>query len=384
MQLTVRPPTEHSVGLLALFGLALTAAHHSPTEALTLDEPTVQLRWLDYQERQDGLDRIKVEAWSTRAVINFNDSWGVQAYSVVDTISGASPVYYASPQAFASVTDKRKAHDLRLVHVTGQYRIAIGENSSRENDYTSQGRVVQLSRSSADQNMTLDMGVSQSKDLVSPVNKAVRAAPKNSDEQLLGVRWNASPVDALQFQWTRASLKGYLSDPYKFLDQRPDQRIQSTLLFRWNHHIREQDSTIRWTTRGVHDTWGAHSLMSQIDWSTPLAPSWRITPSVRYYTQNAARFFSNPDPKSPLTPNIPRDFVFGQSALSMDQRLSAFGAITLGFQIDKTINKKNQINLRLDSYKQRGQWSAMQSGTEGVADFKAKFIQLGWTHFLDR
>jgi hypothetical protein len=82
--------------------------------------------------------------------------------------------------------------------------------------------------------------------------------------------------------------------------------------------------------------------------------------------------------------NIPTDFVFGRSALSFDQRLSAFGALTLGLQLDWTLNPKNQINLRLDSYRQRGAWSAMQSGTQGIADFNAHFVQVGWSHFWNR
>lgn len=370
--------------LWALMGLALLAAQHTQVQAVALDEPSLQVKWLDYQERQEGLDRMGVKAWAARASFNLNDAWGLQAYTVVDAISGASPVYYASPSAFASVTDRRKASDLRLVHVRGPYKWAVGASASKENDYTASGKQVQVSRSSDDQNTTWDFGWSASRDRVSPVNKVVQSAPKHSDEQLLGVRWNASQVDALQLQWTRSALSGYLSDPYKFLDNRPDQRTQSSLMFRWSRHFPDKDSTLRWTTRGVHDTWGAHSWMSQADWSLPLSTGWRITPSVRYYTQKQARFFSAPMADAPLMPHIPDDFVFGSSALSMDQRLSAFGALTLGMQLDWTINPQNQINLRFDAYRQRGAWATLQTGTRGMADFNAHFVQVGWSYFWGR
>lgn len=368
---------------MALLGLSLALAHPE-TVAVALDEPSLQLKWLDYQERQDGQERMAVKAWAARASINLDESWGLQAYSVVDAISGASPAYYASPDAFAPVTDRRKASDLRLVHLHGPYRFTLGSSTSKENDYNSNSKLIQISRSSEDQNITWDLGLSNTQDQINPANKVVTGARKQGNEHLVGVRWNASQVDALQLQWTRSAFEGYLSDPYKFLDQRPNHRTQSTVLFRWNHHVQSKDSTLRWTLRGVNDTWGAHSVMTQAEWSMPLVPGWRLTPSVRYYTQKQARFFSAPDATNPLVPNIPRDFEFGRSDLSMDQRLSAFGAVTLGMQVDWTVNPKNQINLKLDTYRQRGAWSALQSGTRGMADFNAHFVQLGWTHFWDR
>jgi hypothetical protein len=371
-------------GLLALLGLSLLATAHPTGQAMSLDEPSAQIKWLDYQERQDGADRMAVKAWAARASLNFNESWGVQAYSVVDAISGASPVYYASPLAFAKVTDKRKASDLRLLHVRGLYRMALGASTSRENDYNSDGKTLQFSRASDDQNTTWDFGWSETRDRVSPVNKVVSSASKRGSEQLVGIRWNASPADALQLQWTRSDFRGYLSDPYKFLDQRPTQRTQSSVMFRWNRHMPASDSTLRWSARGVHDTWAAHSFMTQAEWAMPLTSAWRMTPSVRYYTQQQARFFSAPQASQPLTPNIPSDFVFGRSDLSFDQRLSAFGALTLGLQLDWTVTPKNQLNLRVDAYRQRGAWSAFHSGTRGMADFNAHFVQVGWTHFWDR
>ena len=376
-------PNRRQADLLALLGMSL-ALVHTQAQAVALDEPSLQLKWLDYQERQDGQDRMAVKAWATRATLNFNESWGLQVYSVVDAISGASPVYYTSPEAFAPVTDRRKASDLRVLHVQGPYRFALGASSSKENDYISDTQLLQISRSSEDQNTTWDVGLSKTQDQINPANKVVTGARKEGTEHLLGVRWNASQVDALQLQWTRSAYEGYLSDPYKFLDQRPKHRTQSTVLFRWNHHVQAKDSTLRWTLRGVNDTWGAHSVMTQAEWAMPLVPGWRLTPSVRYYTQKQARFFSAPDAAKPLTPNIPVDFVFGRSDLSMDQRLSAFGAVTLGMQLDWSVNTKNQINLRLDTYRQRGAWSALQSGTRGLADFNAHFVQLGWTHFWGR
>lgn len=369
--------------MLALLGLSLAVANPQ-AQAQALDEPSIQLKWMDYQERQDGQDRMAVGARAARASVNLNDSWGLQAYWVVDAISGASPVYYASPAAFASVTDRRQASDLRVLHVRGAYRLSLGASTSKENDYTSDSKMLNISRSSADQNTTWDLGLSDTRDLVNPVNKVVTDARKRGLEHLVGLRWNASPVDALQLQWTRSAYKGYLSDPYKFLDQRPEKRTQSTVLFRWNHHVEDKDSTLRWTVRGVNDTWGAHSFMTQAEWSMPLRPGWRLTPSVRYYTQKQARFFSAPNAANPLMPNIPADFRFGQSDLSMDQRLSAFGALTLGLQLDWALNPKNQVNLKLDTYRQRGAWSALQSGTKGMADFNAHFVQLGWTHYWNR
>ena len=57
--------------------------------------------------------------------------------------------------------------------------------------------------------------------------------------------------------------------------------------------------------------------------------------------------------------------------------MSAFGAITMGLKVSKQLNPDWLIDLKYETYEQRGDWCLSGKGDSGLADFSARSIQVG-------
>jgi hypothetical protein len=164
------------------------------------------------------------------------------------------------------------------------------------------------------------------------------------------------------------------------LDNRPRERNQNTLLARWNHYHEGSGGTTRLSYRYYTDTFGIRAHTLGAEYVQPLADGWRITPSVRYYTQRAASFYFDPVYDATLGAPFPPGYVFGGTQFSSaDQRLSGFGAVTLGIKVAKEISRYWTVDLKVEAYQQRGAWRAFDSGSPGLDAMRARSIQLGLT-----
>jgi len=375
------PPVLISQGWLAGVAAAVAMALPQAADAQGLQAPTqaeISWRWMDYREHQDDQDRMRVMARSAHLRSPLGEQWSVDAYAVVDAISGASPYYYATPSAFVEVKDKRRAADVRLSHHQSRERWTFGASRSNEADYDSEALMLQWSVADELQNLVFDIGVSATRDRINPVNKKVFGQRKRVDEALVGLTWVVSPVDLVQMQMTRSLGRGYYSDPYKFLDERPGGRRVTGYQIKWNHHQADK-ATWRTGLRHLRDDWGVRTWGMQLERASRMG-AWRLTPGVRYHVQSAAYFFQPPDPLVPDVPNFPANFVWGRSLSSFDQRLSGFGAVTGSLKVDYLVSAKAEIHLRVDHYRQRSVWAGPFQGTAAIPDFSANTVQLGWTY----
>jgi hypothetical protein len=110
---------------------------------------------------------------------------------------------------------------------------------------------------------------------------------------------------------------GYLSNPYKvvevafidptqqfsgpdvydaqlmaLLEQRPDIRNQGTLNLRYVQHIEATDAALHLNYRYFQDDWGIKAHTFEAEWAQPLGSGWTVTPKLRYYSQDAADFYT--------------------------------------------------------------------------------------------
>jgi Protein of unknown function (DUF3570) len=92
------------------------------------------------------------------------------------------------------------------------------------------------------------------------------------------------------------------------------------------------------------------------------------------YTQSAARFYQPADPSSePFPPNPPA----GAEHFTQDQRLSAFGARTVGLKLARQFGADWLADVKIERYSQRGAWRWFGSGSSDLAPFDARSIQVG-------
>jgi hypothetical protein len=105
-----------------------------------------------------------------------------------------------------------------------------------------------------------------------------------------------------------------------------------------------------------------------------------VTPSARLYSQRAARFYYDPVYDAQLGAPFAPGYTFGSGQyLSADQRLSAFGAVTLGVELARQLGRDWRIDFKLQAYEQRASWRLFGTGSPGLEPLRARTFQLGLT-----
>ena len=382
LQLTMPPPdqTQRDAasngpqrGAVLAAALALpgvVAAETAPTDGL------IAFKYLWYHDLQPGLSRITVNSPSVYTLLPVGSSWSVEGTVIVDAISGATPRYHTAISGASRMHDDRTAGELKLTRYFRRAAIDFGVAYSGEHDYNSAAGSVGLRLSSEDNNTTLALGTGFTSDQISSSDGTVSGETRQVNDFLAGVTQVLSASDIAKINVTHARGRGYFSDPYKEVDVRPRRRNQTAVLTQWNHAF-AGDATLRTSYRYYWDTFGVNAHTLGLEYAQGLGSGWTLTPALRYYTQSAADFYFGPDYDPVLGAPFPRGYSTNPPLYSSpDQRLSAFGAVTVGLRIDKRFGAWN-VDLRYDYYQQRGDWRLGGDGSTGLDPFTAHFVQLG-------
>ena len=126
----------------------------------------VAFKYLDYQDKQSGIDRISVNAPSLMFAVPVNEQWLFSGTHTVDTVSGASPRYHSEATSMTRMEDKRRGNDLRITRYFPQGSLTVGASHSRESDYLSRSLFVQGSVSTEDKISTLHFGQARTRDVI--------------------------------------------------------------------------------------------------------------------------------------------------------------------------------------------------------------------------
>ena len=372
---------------LVLPGLAALSVL-SPSTAFAEGAPekaTLALKYGTYADSQPGLDRVQVKAPHVYLQAPLSPEWGIEGSWVGDSVSGASPRMHTQVSGASRMSDYRKAADVKLTRYMARAAVSASVAYSDEHDYTSRALGLDARWSSDDNNRTWTVGYGTSSDLIDNTSNGVNTAVnqrKRTHEVMGGVTQVLTPADVAQLNLTRSVGKGYYNDPYKSFDVRPDQRDAWIALARWNHHVERFDAAVRTSYRYYQDTFGVRSHTLGLEWVQP-AGQWTFTPGVRYYTQSAASFYMNPvfnaQGQYDEMGTIVRAATLAGNK-SMDQRLSAFGAVTLSMKVSYAVNPQTSVDLKVEAYRQTSGMRLGGSGSPGLDPFNARFVQVGLTH----
>lgn len=338
----------------------------------------VSLRTLSYKDSQPGLERISVFSPSFRVLAPLSEDWWVDGTLLSDSVSGASPRYHTAISSASRMTEERRAGDLKVTRYFHRSSVSAGVAGSTERDYRSVAASLEGRWSSDDQNTSFNAGIGGSSDRIEPVNYEVVSETKRVQQLTLGATQVVTRNDLVQAVLTYSNGRGYFSDPYKVLDVRPRLRRQATFLLRWNHHLEQGGSTVRGSYRAYQDSFGIQAHTLHGEWVAPVSSSVRVIPSLRLYSQSAAYFYS----EARYDPTLGEPYPVGYnrnttSFISLDHRLSAFGAVTLGLGMTWNIDPDWTVDGRFEAYEQRGQWAWDGNGSEGLATFRARWFQIG-------
>ena len=338
----------------------------------------VALRYLSYQDRQPGLDRIRVNAPSVYVLAPLAPQWTIDASAVADSVSGATPRYHtAISGATPHMSDQRYAGTVQVTRYLDRANVSVGLATSRENDYDSNAGSINANFSSDDNNRTWNIGLGYASDRIGSTNDPTLNETRRTAELLLGVTQAWTANDLLQFNLTLASGRGYFSDPYKEVDNRPRKRDQTIVLARWNHYDETTGGALRSAYRYYRDTFGISANTLGAEWVQPLG-RWVVTPSLRYYSQRAANFYFDPVYDPDVGPPYPPGYFTNPPQYSSaDQRLAAFGALTVGLQVALNLSADWLVALQAARYEQRAGWRLGGNGSPGLDPLQATWVQIG-------
>ncbi|WP_231993175.1 DUF3570 domain-containing protein [Mitsuaria sp. 7] len=361
---------------LLLPGLQSPALAETPPE-----QAEMSVKLLHYRDRQPGLARIKVTAPSVYLMVPVAGRWSVEGSLVNDSVSGASPRYHSAVSGASRLEETRKAGDIQVTRYNDRDAWSLGAAYSTEHDYRSRTVSAGYRRSSEDNNTTWNLGAAYSDDWIGSSDDPTLSRGRNTTQLTAGVTQAWTSVDLVQLSLGASWGHGMYSDPYKFPDRRPDRREQYTLMTRWNHHFTDWKATLRSSWRYYADSFGVRANTLETAWVQPVSGGWTLTPSLRYTTQRAAKFYYDPVYDASLGAPLPPGYTAtSPQYLSPDQRLSAFGAITVGMKVAYEIAPRWTADLSLEHYEQRAAWRLGGSGSPGLARFQADWLQVGLSH----
>lgn len=344
--------------------------------------PTLSIRSLHYRDEQAGLARIHVTAPAVSLQLPLTTRWSIYAMANADSVSGASPRYHSAISGASRMTEERKGGELRLTRHEERLGWTLGLAGSDERDWQSRAASATLRLHSDDRNRSWQLGAAHTRDRIGSVDDPDLHESRRTVEFTTGLTQVIDRRTIAQLTVTHAAATGWFNDPYKSLDKRPGSRHQSSWMLRWNHHLESgfgAGSSLRLSWRGYRDNWGVRAGTASGEWLWPLSPSLSLAPLVRLHTQSAARFYADPVYSFLGAPYPPGWLESPPAQLTLDQRLSAFGALTLGLKAQWTLAENWSTELRVERYEQRGSWRLSGKGSPGLAPFEARMLQWGLT-----
>ena len=382
-QLPVPSPLMKRLGapLLALpayqTGTALADAPPAFTE--------VGLRYTHYSE--DSIDQDLVIFGATdRYAIDITQlwieapvgaSWSIALDVQNDYQTGASPWFVGAQQGGAPgvIMSGASIQDNRLeVGVTTRYFWADGNagfavSHSDEDDYEATALAFDASWNTADDARTWSTSFSSSRDTLNPTQGVIPVfiSEEDLDTQsgYFGVSQILSRTAIARIGLSYTMTEGYLSDPYKLRDQRPDTHERLSLSAGYRRFLPNADASLQVDYRYYADSWGTDSHTVELAWAQNL-PRSLLTPYVRYYSQREADFFS----------------VFADTELQYyadDYRLSSYGAVTLGARWAVAVGESWTLELEAERYMTDADWGVFDGdAAPAVVDFWRGTVGITW------
>lgn len=303
------------------------------------------------------LGRYDIDVHQFQFISPIGRNFSLQVDANYEDISGASPWFTTigpSGSPIVSLSGASGIEDSRgELSVGTRYYLengSIGGNIgySEENDYRATYGGINAERHFNNDLTTVSVSLSYSSDDIFPTDaeifNRVISEDKSSTSAVVSISQIINQVSTFQTALSITEQSGFLTDPYKLIDTRPDNKTQIAWSNSYRRYIRGSDAAWHVNYRLYHDDFGVTSHTADMSWHQNFGNTIQVIPMLRYYNQSAADFFTNVDDFSrPAT-----DFQ------SSDYRLSAFGAISAGLTVKTTV----------------GDWDATLTGERYLADEK--------------
>ena len=335
--------TKHSRSLIALSTSALALPGIANADAPPT-ESTLSYKLSNYQEDDltreqvpfGELGRYDIDVHQFQYVSPLGRDFALFIDANHEDMSGASPWFSTANAAgepvinmsgASGITDARSELSIgtRYYSQNGNFGGAVGY--SEENDYRATYVNLSGSRNFNNDLTTVTLGFSHSADDIFPTDAELFNRVRNEDKRATSAAVSLSQiinrVTTFQTALSITEQSGYLSDPYKLQDARPDNKTQIALSNSLRYFFIEADGALQANYRYYREDFGISSHTLDLSWFQNINRTFQIAPVLRYYSQSAADFYTNIDDfTKPLT-----------EPQSSDYRLSAFGAFSGGINL---------------------------------------------------
>lgn len=182
---------------------------------------------------------------------------------------------------------------------------------------------------------------------------------------------------------------GYYGDVHALLERRPDARNEIAIGGRIARYVERSDTALRVGYAFGWDDWGIESQTFDFDIGQPIGFGFMLSPRFRYYTQNAADFYSpylvSPqayqtivfDPGSGSVSVVPWNPAGLPADYTSDHRLAGFGTLGGGATLAKDLGRGIGLSLGFDYYSRAAAYQIGGSRRNDFMDFDAYTISGG-------
>ncbi|NQV69939.1 MAG: DUF3570 domain-containing protein [Pseudohongiella sp.] len=328
------------------------------------------------------LDRYDIDVHQFQLVSPVGRNMSLQVDANYESLSGASPWFTSTGLDGQPVVNLSGASGIRdrrsEISVGSRYYLSNGSlggnlGYSEEDDYRAIYFGLNGERSFNNDLSTVSLGFSYSSDDIFPTDAQVFNRVKKEDKQSSSIFLSFSqvinPLSSFQSAVSITEQSGFLSDPYKLRDIRPEDKTQFAWSNSYRHFFIAADAAWHLNYRYYHDDFGISSHTTDMSWHQNFADSFQVIPSLRYYSQSAADFFTNVD-----------NFLNPVSEYqSSDYRLSAFGALSGGISFVADLGEWT-ATLTTERYMANEKYSAYKVTQASTALVKYYRVSLGFAY----
>ena len=339
-----------------------------------------------------GSERYEINSHRFRVVSPIADTIGTVNLTY-ETLSGASP-WFITPGADgkpvqvmsgASIREERIDIEPSVAFKFDDAQVSTSIGYSKEDDYEAFNGGVEVEFTPQAAAYSYSGGIGYSYDRleptdarVAPYENRIDKADKDSLSAYAGISFILDARTVLQTSLGYSLNDGYLADPYKLAwinsqantinDWRPGRRQAWTANARLRHYVAGLGAALHVDYRLYDDDWQITAHTLEVAWHQVLAESWRLTPSIRWYSQSQAFFYA------PFYENLRSD-----GYASSDHRLSPYGALSLRLDLRKVINKW-ELGLGAERYEASENYALKNVGVEnpGLVEFIAISAKLAY------
>jgi hypothetical protein len=374
--------------LLAAAVLVTVAAGVGQARGAVLPEDRADVLYHGY----DG-GGVEVDGPSVLVLKKIGQSTAVSGNYYLDSVSSASVdvVTQGSPY-----TEERREYSLGGQFMHGKSIMSLGYTNSSESDYQAETISFGISVDTFGDLTTVSLGYALGDDQVRRNGDPDFEQSVKRQHYRLSVSQVLTKNLLMSFNWETITDEGYLNNPYRSVrylidpndptagwafqpEVYPSTRTSNALAIRGRYYLPYR-AALRGEVRAFKDSWDIDASTFEVGYTHPLQSRWSFDVKYRYYTQDAADFYSD------LFPRLD-----AQNFLARDKELSTFTSQTIGLGVVYEFGRgsrfmnRGSLNLKLDhmlfdydDYRDlRVECSPPQAaGCEPLYSFSANVIQL--------